>query len=199
MTPLLSLKQTCLDGSEIAGGNEASAFAPAVSSSTERLVPCCLPLLVLQMGAIVPCCLPRPDWRPRRCPPPMVKPLGAPRRPETHLGPIRVPLTPPPPRQNVDAQRPHLPANDRGDSPAIANPPSWVGKAPPPYLLWPVNFDYGQQFRDRADPSQWPRDRPPPVNVRLGFTGPPAKPPPPHLMRPPQAPPPFKAPPCFRG
>ena len=80
MTPLLSLKQTCLDGSEIAGGNEASAFAPAVSSSTERFVPCCLPLLVLQMGAIVPCCLPRPDWRPRRCPPPMVKPLVAPRR-----------------------------------------------------------------------------------------------------------------------
>ena len=36
MTPLLSLKQTCLDGSEIAGGNEASAFAPAVSSSAER-------------------------------------------------------------------------------------------------------------------------------------------------------------------
>jgi len=199
VTPLLSLKQTCLDGSEIAGGNEASAFAPAVSSSTERLVPCCLPLLVLQMGAIVPCCLPRPDWRPRRCPPPMVKPLVAPRRPETHLGPIRVPLKPPPPRQNVDAQRPHSPANDRGDSLAIANPPSWVGKAPPPYLLWPVNDHYQREFRDRADPSQWPRDRPPPVNVRLGFTGPPVKPPPPHLVRPPQGPPPFKAPPCFRG
>jgi len=210
VTPLLSLKQTCLDGSEIAGGNEASAFAPAVSSSTERFVPCCLPLLVLQMGAIVPCRLPRPDWGPRRCPSPMVKPLVAPRRPETHLGPIRVPLKPPPPRPNVDAQRPHPPANSRGDSPAIANPPSWVGKAPPPYLLWPIYFHHEQDFiRDRADPSQWPRDRPPPVNVRPGFTGPPVKPPPPHLVtvkpppphlvRPPQGAPPFKAPPCFRG
>ena len=157
MTPLLSLKQTCLDGSEIAGGNEASAFAPAVSSSTERLVPCCLPLLVLQMGAIVPCCLPRPDWGPRRCPSPMVKPLVAPRRPETHLGPIRVPLKPPPPRRNVDAQRPHSPANDRRDSPAIANPFPWDGppiKAPPPHLV-------------RASPGPPPIKAPQPHLVRF--------------------------------
>ena len=156
-----------------------------------------LKLLVLQMGAIVPCCLPRPDWRLQRWSPPRVKPIDAPRRYW-----LKSPL----PRLNVDAQRPHLPANDRGDSPAIANPPSWVGKAPPPYLFWPVNYHYQRECRDRADPSQWPRDRPPPVNVQLGFTGPPVKPPPPLLVRPPQGPPPFKpppppfkAPPCFRG
>ena len=101
------------DALEIAGGNEASAFAPVVSSSAERPAETSemhdpqqqrysyanqhakhtrlrdLKLLVLQMGAIVPCCLPRPDWRPRRCPPPMVKPLVASRR-------TLEPRTPPP-------------------------------------------------------------------------------------------------------